>query len=293
LTPWAWVPLIGLAGLLTAGWMALGREPSRTRSPESTAFWCRFFAAAFLLPLLCVDLIVRMDLSVLRSPALWYAIGLTSLFEGLNVFFLMRGVKKDYYATSALSNTTVVFTVLLAPQILPGLEHFAWLLLVGSALVALGGFIFYKSTVFTVYGLLSAVSIAFRLIFARSAITQSKAFFAIVTSFFLASLLIGLISLVVRRWGGGGPGLGRPTRRLLLIGLISGVSTGIFYYAVEFVPIVRLGPLFHASHIVFAFLLGFFVLGERKAWRARLVGGLLVAAGAALVICAKAGSGAG
>jgi len=320
----AWLPLMALSALLSAAWIALSQRPARETSSAATAFWVRLLAAAFLFPLLVVDLGWRMGGAVPTGAGFWGATAAAGLTEALSFLFILQGVRRDYYATSAMLNAAGVFTACLAPLLLPRQEFFAWSLVGGSALVLLGSFVFYRSSSLSWWGLAAAATTATRGMLNRWAIGQTKAMFVTVISFAISAAVLALLVRRLRNGQGapapaaaaappsatmvgtpvpaeraagadgtpgtGAAGFGRLTGRLALMGLLSAASTATFYYPMERIGIVRLQPTFLAANVVCAFLFSFFALAEkRRAWPARLAGGLLVAAGGILVALAPGG----
>jgi uncharacterized membrane protein len=188
---------------------------------------------------------------------------------------LARGVKKDYYSTFAFYNLTPFFTVLAAPLLLK--EAQSGSLVAGGVLIALGAFFFHRIGGWSWTGLCGAVFSTAAVIVSKMALETAPPLY-----FAFLSFAIGALALYPLEALGGSPlrprVLRRDWREVLRPALWSFIASVLFYIALDHAPASKINPLVRAN-LLFGFFLSYYMLGERKDWRFKALGGGLIAIG--------------
>lgn len=258
------------AGFFNALWTAQAKKILKFFSPRIFTFGFRLLTSLFLLPAALWE-------GRWRFPAAWWGLmALAALFEGLRIWLLTLGVRRDYYATYAFYNLSPFFTVMLAPPLLG--EARPPTLWIGAVFISLGAFFFHRVGSFSKAGFWGA------LLSAGGAIA-AKAALAIHPSPFVFSFLTFTVGAVFL-WPLEGWGKLRETALALpkiftaafWPAFWSFCATALFYTALAEAPASKVNPLVRAN-LLFGFFISYAWLKERKHWRNRLLAGGLISAG--------------
>lgn len=267
---WIWLTLT--AGVFNALWTS--RVKSRVQTEGALVFTAsmRWGVALCLLPVA----IYTWE----PVPSGWWILSaLAGALECLSLWAVARGMRRDYYSTYALSNTSPFFVGFTAPFLLG--EVMTPTLGAGILLVVAGALWLYYRGHWSWWGILGAVIGTFSGLASKQVIGLGSATAHSCAAFGLGALLMSTWLLKEPR-----KGIGTLARNLLrnkdLI-LLSAIATFCFYAALQLAPLSKVSPLIRVNLVV-GFLLSYFHLGETDHWRARGFGGLLILAGIVLVL---------
>ena len=214
------------------------------------------------------------------SPQWWACTVFSGVLESLSVWTLVRGAKKDYYSSYALSNLTPIFVFFLGYKFLGEKADLA--LAIGVILVVVGAVWLYYRGHWSWWGFSASVIGAFSSLSSKWVIAQADPIQHACMSFLVGAIFCTVLSvgshskkmmkpIVVNIWA----------HRYLAVG--SAFATFCFYLALFLAPLSRMSPLVRINMVV-GFLLSVFHLKEQQDWKGRGLGALLILFGILLVI---------
>jgi len=267
---WAWLT-IG-SGVLNALWSSQIKSRVQKEGALTFALSMRWGVALGLLPF---------ALFTLKAFSLrwWCLSSVGGSLECLSVWAMTRGARKDYYSTYALSNVTPLFTsfwaVLFLNEIIGTALGFGILLVVAGAL-----WLYYRGH-WSWWGFSAAFIGSVSGLISKIALPESGFLAFSSLSFLLGALALTLVGLKQKRTSAEAVSKNIWANRNLIV--FSAVSTVIFYAALEMAPLSRVSALVRINLVV-GFLLSYFHLGEKHAWKARSFGAVLILIGLCLVL---------
>ena len=263
-----WIPLTLICAATQATWMALSKLRLQTLGWLQFTVFLRVPIVFMMLP---IYLAVQHP-SV--SAKVWGLLCVVSLLECARLFTLATGFRKDYYATYALMNTAPMWVLLLAPSVL------------GERLtlpVVAGGFVFYRTGRLIPAGLLAAVIEALIVTVSKVALAECHApWFYMFWMYSIAAVVLTVIVCArsgVRRTIADFRGALKP---ILPLNVINFAAMVTYFLGLHLAPASHFAILMR-SNMVFGFALSLMLLREFEGWRWKLVGALLIVAGAVLI----------
>jgi drug/metabolite transporter (DMT)-like permease len=267
---WIWLTLS--SGVFNALWTARIKSRVQTEGALPFTVSMRWGVALCLLPL-----------AILTwqpvSSRWWILSGLAGFLECLSLWAATRGMRKDYFSTYALANTTPLFIGFLAPWLLG--EVITPSLWAGIFLVVAGAVWLYYRGHWSWWGLLAAWIGAFSS-FCSKEVVASGSFSAHSCLAFSIGALI-MTPLLFRKSQSGWRVLRRNIHQNKYLILLSALATVSFYWALQLAPLSRVSPLVRINLVV-GFILSYYYLGERSGWKSRGFGAALILAGLILVV---------
>lgn len=269
-----WIILTILAAFFNALWTALSKRQLGELSPYQFTLMFRAITALLLLPSFLLDF------KVSTNPVFWLAILGAGALEVIGIHSQASGIKKDFYSTYSLSNTAPLFTLMIAPALLP--ERISFILLLGAVSMVIGGVIFYQiNPHMSVHGIIRAITAALGGILAKIAIGYSSGLSYPFVTFTIGIWFMVLINPLREEpfdWN-----LFRPfTKKLLPLAIFSALATLLFYLAVEMAPITKVNPLVRIN-LLFGFMLSYYLLKERDHIKRKILASILIIVGAILI----------
>lgn len=269
-----WITLTILAAFFNALWTALSKKQLGELSPYQFTLMFRAITALILLPPFLLDF------KISTSPVFWLAILCAGALEVIGIHSQASGIKKDFYSTYSLSNTAPLFTLIIAPALLP--EKITLLLVLGALSMVIGGIIFYQLYPhISIHGLIRAVTAALGGILAKIAIGYSSGLSYPFITFTIGIWFMVLVSPLREKpidWN-----LFRPfTKKLLPLAIYSALATLLYYLAIEMAPITKVNPLVR-TNLFFGFILSYYLLKEREYLKRKLFASALIIMGAILI----------
>ncbi len=262
--------MVVTAAFFNALWTALSKPCLEEISPYDFTLLFRFLTSLLLLPGFFYFFDVPTD------PVFWLAtVGMGTL-ELVRITVFSSEIRKDYYSTYAIYNTSPVFTVFLAPFFLP--EQVTYLLIMGILAIVGGALVFYGIQRVTIGGIFCAISASVGGILSKIALTKSNPFFFAFTAFFIGVVIMGTAGYLKR-----GFILEKPVEKnlrlnILKLAFFSFLATTLYYMAMHQAPVTRVNPLVRLN-LLFGFLLSYYYLREKEFWPRKLAGGVLVLVG--------------
>lgn len=269
-----WILLTILASFFNALWTALSKRQLGELSPYQFTLMFRAITALLLLPpFLC-------DFRISTSPVFWLSVLGAGLLEVIGIYSQSSGIKNDFYSTYSIANTSPLFTLLIAPMVLP--EKINFLLFLGATSMVIGGIIFYKiNPKITIPGVMRALTAAVSGILAKIAISYSSGLSYPFITFTIGIWFMVLVSPFRQEpfdWV-----LFRPfTKKLLPLAIYSALATLFYYLAIELAPITRVNPLVR-TNLLFGFILSHYLLKERQDIKRKIFASGLIIIGAVLI----------
>lgn len=269
-----WIFLTIIAAFFNALWTGLSKHQLGKLTPFQFTLMFRAITALILLPPFLIDF------KISGSPVFWILVLIAGLVEVVGIYSQSIGVKKDFYATFSLANTAPLFTIFIAPLILP--EKINLTLIIGAVLMVFGGFIFYKiNPAISIHGVIRALNAAIGGIIAKIAIGYSSGLTYPFITFVIGIWLMVLASPFRREKMN--LNLFKPfTKKLFPLALFSAIATLSYYIAVQQAPITRVNPLIRIN-LFFGFILSYFILHERDHIKRKIIASILLVAGSVLI----------
>jgi uncharacterized membrane protein len=269
-----WLLMAVAAGFFNALWTALSKPVLARMTSREFTLCFRTLTCLFLLPFALAEWTWSLP------PSWWGWVSLAAFCEGLRIWFLSKGVKRDYYSTYAFYNLSPFFTVLVAPLVIP--EPQSGLLVAGGVVLAVGSLVFYHLGHWSWPGLAGAVLSTAGVIAAKLALGLHPA--PLLLAFW--SFGLGAVALAPLEALGGRrlrwDSMRREARHIVPIAFWSLVASLLFYVALAHADASKVNPLVRAN-LLFGFLFSYYLLKERGDWRGKAVGGALILVGLALV----------
>ena len=272
-----WIILTIFAAFFNALWTALSKQRLEKISPYYFTLVFRSLTVLFLLP------VFLYDFKITSNPVFWFAVFGAGALEMIGIYVQAIGVKKDFYSTYSLANLTPLFTLIIAPYLLP--EKISLLLVFGVVFTVSGGMIFYQlNRSLSIYGIIRAACIALASVLAKIAIAYSSGLTYPFITFVIGILLMVIVSPFRQEqinWGVFKPFF----KKLLPLAFFSAIATLLYYVAIEFAPVTKVNPLLRIN-LIFGFALSYFLLHERENLKRKILAGLLILIGTIMVMLA-------
>jgi uncharacterized membrane protein len=267
---WAWLTLT--SGVLNALWSSQIKSRVQREGALTFTVSMRWGVALALLPF-----------ALFHFKALslrwWVLSALSGTMECASLWAMTRGARNDFYSTYALSNITPFFSALLALLFLD--ETIGPTLWLGVFLVVGGALWLYYRGHWSWWGLAAALIGSFSGVFSKLALPESGFLLHACFAFLMGAILLTLGGL---RQGTTSPAaVARNVWANRTLIVFSAVSTVVFYAALQMAPLSRVSPLVRVNLVV-GFLLSYFHLQEKKGWKSRGFGAVLLLAGIVLVL---------
>lgn len=239
-------------------------------SPYKFTLIFRSLTALFVLP------VFLYDFKISNNPIFWLAILGAGVSEVIGIHVQTVGIKKDYYSTYSLANTSPIFTLIIAPYLLP--ERINIILVFGVTFTVIGGFIFYQiNRKFSIYGIMRAVTTSITAILAKIAIGYSSGltypFLAFTIGVWVMVLCIPFTKEPID-W----PTVKLSIRILLPLAFISAIAALSYCIAVQIGSITRVNPLMRVN-LIFGFVLSYFILKEKGNIKRKILASILIIIG--------------
>lgn len=270
-----WIILCISAAFFNALWTALSKRHLGKIPPYHFTIIFRGLTALFLLP------VFLYDFKVPTSYIFWLAAIAAGILEVISIYSQSVGVKKDFYSTYSLANTSPLFTLIIASHFLP--EKINLLLLFGVLFTVTGGFIFYQlKGKFSIYGIIRALCMSIVGVLSKIAIDYSSGFSFPFIIFSLGVLFMVILIPFNKKLFIDLPKFKSYTKNLSPLALFSTLATLSYYPAVQIGLITRVSPLVRVN-LIFGFLLSYFMLKERENFKRKLFAGILILLGAIFI----------
>ena len=229
--------------------------------------------AVFLIPML----ILR---ELPAAPIFWLTIAVIGILHAARWVIILHGVKRDYFSSYGMYNTAPLFTIVLAPAMLP--ERFGPAVWLGAFFIIAGGMLFYRTSRLSLYGLAGAVLTALINILSKRALgyvspiaflffMQGSAALVLV----IAYLLIGRREAIPPRWG-------EELRRIAPLALIASFAGICFMEALALDTATRVTAIVR-TNLLFGLIFSYVLLREKADWQWKLAGTALILAGTVAV----------
>lgn len=215
------------------------------------------------------------------APGFWLTVAAVGLLHGARWVVVLHGVKREYLSTYALFNTAPLFTILLAPSLLP-LERFGFWVWLGVLSIVAGGWLFYRTSRVSAYGLAGAAMTAIINVLCKRALNNitPMAFVFLMQASATVALAIGYV--FARKRQPAAPRWGPEMARILPLVLLTAVGAFSFFYALSLDTATRVTAVVR-TNLAFGFLLSYLVLKERAGWPHKALGTLLILTGTLVV----------
>jgi drug/metabolite transporter (DMT)-like permease len=269
-----WVGMVVIAAFFNALWTALSKPCLEEISPFDFTLQFRFLTTLLLLPGFFIFFEIPSD------PIFWLATMGMGVLELVRITVFSSEIRKDYYSTYAIYNTSPFFTILLAPLFLP--ERINYGLILGILAIVGGAWIFYGIQQVRIGGVFCAISSSIAGILSKIALAKSNPYFFACTAFLIGVILMGITGYVKRGFILAKP-MGKDLRSAILkLAFYSFLATTLYYIAMDQAPVTRVNPLVRLN-LLFGFFLSYYYLREKEFWPRKLAGGFLVLIGGVLI----------
>ncbi|MFH1722096.1 MAG: EamA family transporter [Candidatus Altiarchaeota archaeon] len=270
----SWVIFVLLAAFFNAFWVALSKRELKHIDPLALSFVFRGFIIILYLPLV----VFFGDFSA--DKWYWVAVLVGGVTGALGLYYLMVGIKEDFFSTYSMRNAQTVFVLVLAFLFLG--EQATTSLIFAILLIFSGSLIFYRAKKLSFHGLASGFFYSFAAVSAKAGVEHgSRVLYPpitlVVTISFLGLLLVRDGHLR-KEWGL----IKKEAHRIFPISFLSFLSLLAYYEALALADVNVVVPL-HKVNIVIGFLLSYFLLGEKDSWKSKLLGGLCILFGAIII----------
>jgi len=225
--------------------------------------------AIFLLPFLLIR-------GLPGDALFWLVIAAIGLLQAARWVIIMQGVRGDYFSTYGMYNTAPLFTLLIAPTLLP--ERFGLVVWLGVLAIIAGGFLFYRTSRLSVYGLVGAVLTAFINTLSKHVLGQISPIVLLFLMQSSAALFLLLGYPFARRRDETPPRWKQEAARIAPLTLISAIAGFCFMYALSLDTATRVTAVVR-TNLIFGFLLSYVMLKEKSQWEWKLAGTALILVG--------------
>jgi len=268
-----WIYLTLSAAFCNGLWTAISKNSLQRITAFDFTLIFRTMTTFMLLPwFLC-------NFEIPKSEVFWWCTLCAGFLEVLRITLLSQGIKKDYYSTYAIYNTSPVLTIIIAPIVLP--EKINLALIIGALATVSGAFIFYRIGKFSYHGLMCALTSCLTGILSKIAIGYSSPFPFMFFSFSIGITLMCTYGIVFKSFSGT-----RHPRESILkisgIAFISMLATVCYYYSIGLAPITRVNPLVRMN-LLFGFIFSYFLLKEKEDWFRKMCAGACIVFGAIFI----------
>jgi uncharacterized membrane protein len=272
-----WIPFAIASAGLNSVWGALSKHRLGPSSSLTFSVIFRLIVVALYFPLFLVDRQIpgRVDL--------WLVAFLSGLINALVIALTFEGIRKDYYATYCMLNTSPAFAWL--PAVLFLNEDMGPSVIAGTGLVIAGTFLFYRARQFSWPGLIAGIAFGINVNLNKYGVTISSPLtfpflsyacsVTLMTLWLLASRRRQELLATARRW-----------KSILPLSLFSVGAIWTGFSALSLAPVTLVVPVTRVR-LLFGFLLSFFYLKEMEGWKHRILGGLVIAVGAVIVALSR------
>jgi drug/metabolite transporter (DMT)-like permease len=258
-----WIALAIVAAITNALWTSRSKPIVQDTPPLRMQLQFRLMLSAIFL----VPFITSRELPC--SAGFWLTVAAVGLLHGTRWVVILHGVTRDYFSTYALFNTAPLFTILLAPSILP--ERFGLPVWLGVVSIMVGGWLFYRTSRVSAHGLVGAVMTATINILCKRALNDVAplAFVFLMQASGAAVLAVGYA--FARNRQPTAPRWRQEMWRILPLALFTAVGSLSFFYALSFDTATRVTAVVR-TNLIFGFLLSYLVLKEKAHWQHKIVG---------------------
>ena len=268
--PRMWVILSIVTAFTNALWTALAKPVLQEIPPLRMMLQFRLVIAAVFLP----AFLWHRELP--RDVGFWLIVLSIGVLNGIRWVVIMHGVRQNYFSTYGMYNTAPLFTLLLAPAMLP--ERFGPAVWLGVLAVIAGGIVFYHTSRLSLYGLVGAVLTAIINILSKRGVSQMEpsAFLFLVAA--SAAVALTVAHLLTDQGKAERPAWGKELRRILPLALLCAVGAACFFYAIRLDTATRVTAVCR-TNLIFGFLLSYLLLRERGQWQWKVAGTALILLG--------------
>jgi drug/metabolite transporter (DMT)-like permease len=269
-----WI-VLSIAGAFTnAFWTSMSKPIVQDVSPVRMQLLHRLtMSCVFLVPFILLG-------DIPASTAFWVPVVTVGVLHAARWVVVLHGVKRDYFSTYALYNTTPLFTILLAPTLLP--EKFGLTVWAGIVIIIAGGWLFYRTSRVSVHGLIGALIAAGINVLSKYALDMTNpvgfAFLFQAT----ATVVLAAGYVASRKKESDSAQWFADAKRILPLALVTCAGALCFYYALSLDTATRVTAVVR-TNLIFGFVLSYLVLKERANLPHKITGALLILAGTILV----------
>ena len=265
-----WLLITISAAFGNALWTALSKPVVQDIPPFRMMLLFRIMLAAiFLVPFLLIR-------GLPADGLFWAVIAAIGILQAARWVIIMQGIRGDYFSTYGMYNTAPLFTILIAPTILP--ERFGLGVWLGVLAIIAGGFLFYRTSRLSVYGLVGAVLTALINTLSKHVLSQIS---PIVLLFLMqagAAAALLFAYPLARRGEGAPPRWRQEVIRIAPLTIISAMAGLCFMYALSLDTATRVTAVVR-TNLVFGFVLSCVLLDEKSDWAWKAAGTALIVAG--------------
>lgn len=269
-----WVVMATGAAFGNALWTALSKPIVQGIPPLRMVLMLRLLQSAILLAPL---LIIR---GLPASAGFWLLVAAVGVLQAVRWVTIMYGVRRDYFSTYAMYNTAPLFTILLAPTMLP--ERFGAAVWLGVLAIIAGAIVFYRTSRLSVYGLVGAVLTAVINILAKHGTNMVH---PLVFLFFMSAspaVVLAIVYLVGNHGKASRVEWRQEAGQLAPLALIAVASGVCFFYGLWLDTATRVTAAAR-TNLIFGFLLSYLLLKERADWQWKVSGTALILGGTVTV----------
>lgn len=256
-------------------WGALSK--GRLGQQSSVAFSLVFRTIVLLF--LIIPAAIHFQIS--RNPLFWLSASCSGVLAAMLTTLVFEGYREDYYSTYTLRNTSPIFTWIFAVSILK--EPISGWVVAGTLGVVVGSLFFYRAGSFSWNGLAGAVLVGVNSIFHKMGVSLSSPY---IYPFFSYCFSVGALTLYGLRDShrrGNLKATVQNWRDILPLSILSFFAVLFGFLALSLAPLTWVAPIARVR-LLFGFLLSYFYLKERQRWKDRFVGGMLILAGAVVIV---------
>jgi drug/metabolite transporter (DMT)-like permease len=215
------------------------------------------------------------------SATFWLIVAAIGALHSARWLIIMHGVKHDYFSTYAMYNTAPLFTLILAPTMLP--ERFGPTVWLGVLAIIAGGAMFYRTSHISLYGLVGAVMTAFVNILSKQGLNEMHPAAFILLMQGSSAVVLGIAFLVAGdRWSGPGRVRRGEALRIAPLAVLSALAGMAFMYALSLDTATRVTAVVR-TNLIFGFIFSYLMLREKSDWQWKLGGALLILTGTVAV----------
>jgi len=269
-----WIALATGAAFSNALWTSLSKPVVQHVPPLRMMMLFRLMQVTiFLIPML----ILR---ELPAAPIFWLTIAVIGVLHAARWVIILHGVKRDYFSSYGMYNTAPLFTIVLAPAMLP--ERFGAAVWVGVLFIIAGGMLFYRTSRLSLYGLAGAVLTAFINILSKRALGYVS---PISFLFFMqgsAALVLVIAYLFTGRREAIPPRWGEELRRIAPLALIASFAGICFMEALALDTATRVTAIVR-TNLLFGLIFSYVLLREKADWQWKLAGTVLILGGTVAV----------